>query len=125
ILNNKNKRLIIKKNKQLATYIQSDDMNPMIKTDILLEFINHSFSEPIKINKFNQVMQIVPNDISYVWEQAYLEKLISSMEFVEQKDPTLFNIIENLVYHYFYVLFPFEPGQDQFEALQRDRKSVV
>jgi len=113
------KSLHIKPDQQLATYLQHDAIHPMIKTNILLEFIKHSHSEPITINKFNQVMKIVPNDISYVWEQAYPEKLISSMEFVEQKDPTLFNIIENLVYHYFYVIFPFEPGQDQFDALQR------
>src|SRR5699024_1201084 len=113
------KSLHIKPDQQLATYLQHDAIHPMIKTNILLEIIKHSHSEPITINKYNQVMKQVPNNISYVWKQAYPEKLISSMEFVEQKDPTLFNIIENLVYHYFYVIFPFEPGQDQFDALQR------
>src|SRR5699024_11664563 len=53
------KSLHIKPDQQLATYLQHDAIHPMIKTNILLEFIKHSHSEPITIDKLNQVMKLV------------------------------------------------------------------
>ncbi|QGS68967.1 hypothetical protein CV093_12790 [Oceanobacillus sp. 143] len=69
---------------------------------------NH-VTKSIDIKKFDIDIRIVPNETEKINENNVFQQILSSLKEVELKNPTLYAVIEQILYHYFFVLYPITP----------------
>lgn len=119
ILLNKWNRLQVKPDDVFITYVQDPAVHPVIKTNLLEQLNKHHYNESIKIEKFGEVMTVAPSQL-LAWDQEMqIDVLLESVEEIEHENPTLYQVIKELMYDYCYVMYPFKINVVDPDALQQ------
>lgn len=95
-------------NPTFLTYLNDTKVHPVIKTKLLELYIYHQYKEEITIEKFGKEVTVIPNELVYSDEANLVKELKQSIEHIEQSNPSLFEILEELIKQYVYVMYPFQ-----------------
>lgn len=95
-------------NRTFLTYLIDPKVHPVIKTKLLELYIYHQYKEAITIEKFGKEETIIPSGLVYSDETNLVKELMQSIEHIEQSNPSLFDIMEELIKQYMYVMYPFQ-----------------
>lgn len=87
--------------------LKSDSINPMVKTVIIGLLQANTFNEEIEIRKFSKKIHINPNAFPYMTDHPVYKNIKKELEEIEQKNPTLYELADQMLYRYFFVLYPF------------------
>ncbi|CQR48054.1 hypothetical protein BN1058_02396 [Paraliobacillus sp. PM-2] len=82
-------------------------VNPMVKTVILSLLQANDYNGCIEIEKFSKKMKINPNSHPYMTDDPIYKKVKKELEDIEQKNPSLYQLADQMLYRYFFVLYPF------------------
>ena len=110
--------LMIEPNDDLANYVQLPEILPSIKTRILLMLMEHQYSQPVKVEKFGNSKTVHPNQLLPVHQETSYSELLLSIQSIEQNNPTLFNVITELIHQYCYVMYPFNVDEKNIASLE-------
>lgn len=95
-------------NPTFLTYLIDTKVHPVIKTKILELYIYHQYKDDIRIEKFGKEVTVIPNELAYSYEVGLVKEMMKSIEHIEQNNPSLFEIMEELIKQYMYVMFPLQ-----------------
>src|SRR5690625_4794238 len=108
--------LMIEPNDDLAHYVQRPEILPSIKTRILIMLMEHQYSQPVKVEKFGNSKTVQAHQLLPVDQEMGYSELLLSFQSIEQNNPTLFNVITELIHQYCYFMYPFNLGDKNIDS---------
>ena len=91
----------------LFEHMLSDQaVHPVIKTVVINLLQANQFEQVISIEKFGQFKELKPKRYPYMNDHPIKKQLLNALSDVEQKDPTFFRMVNQLIDRYFYVHYP-------------------
>lgn len=111
--------LKIDPDEDMSLYVEHSKVHPYIKTNILTTLVENHYALPIKVEKFSHFKTVQPNQLLGVREEMGYDILLSSMEAIEQNNPTLYNIIQELINQYCTIMYPFTVDEKNVASLKK------
>lgn len=103
-----NQRPIKPYEEEVKQYLKSQKGDPFLKTLILNVLKEQQFDHPVDIEKFGELMTIVPDRLVHLAENEQLIELLEVIsDGLEDEDPILYDTIKTLVERYFFLTYPF------------------
>ncbi|WP_394233140.1 tetratricopeptide repeat protein [Niallia oryzisoli] len=113
-LNNKNIRPFVN---EITSYLQSKDGSAFFKTLLLNVLKEQEYDKPVEIQKFNQRISVIPEQLPNITENEQFEEIISMIgQRLQHEDPVLYGHIKALVERQFFMLYPFDLESITIEA---------
>lgn len=94
---------------QIVSYLTKGFIHPVIKTSIFKWLKDLEVSEEIEVHKLNVSIIIKPVDVASIRADAMIHEIMSMLNDLEQGNPSLYILLEQLLYRYAYVRFPMLP----------------
>lgn len=103
--------------KDVYTYLSNDDIHPVVKTN-LFEWLQESkVDERVDVQKESGHVSVEPASFPLLNENKFLKQMTLLLSEQEQKNPSQFHLMENLLYRYLYVCYPIVPDDSELEPL--------
>ncbi|WP_249870950.1 tetratricopeptide repeat protein [Oceanobacillus saliphilus] len=93
----------------VLSLLTSEYVHPVIKTALLAWMKDAGLSDEVEIHKFSIIMNVKPTEIPNIKANELYKQISLFLQDVEQDNPTLFQLCEQLLYRYIYVMYPFMP----------------
>lgn len=103
--------------KKIVPYLEKPNIHPVIKTKLLDWLCEYHIDQSYTIQKFMNTLSVNPAKLGVFVDNHHVQSLLKHVEFIEQKDPTLYDFCKKVLYRYLYVVFPFLPGKDEIQNL--------
>lgn len=82
------------------------DTHPVIKTFIFKWLQENEESRTIQIEKFGDVIEIIPSEFAKIEAHPTYQKTLTYLHPIEQENPSLYTLTEQLLRYYIYVIYP-------------------
>lgn len=92
------------------TYI-NEALHPILKTKILLLMKARRYDKALTVQKFDQVMVFNGKELQDINIKAYGGPAFSEIESIENDNPTLYQLVLELLHQYLYVIYPFRNSE--------------
>jgi tetratricopeptide (TPR) repeat protein len=109
LLSKVRRRLIQKEVSKIIPFFKDPELTPVMKTGILQWFIEQKVNRNIEVKKWNLNKVVNPANLKDVMDSSFAKQVLIYLQDIEQEDPTLFEIIRQILYRFLYVYFPFTP----------------
>lgn len=93
-------------------------VHPVIKTSILGLLQAESIDLDISIEKFSEIMVINPSTYPFIMDHPFRNNIRNKLEQLEQDNPSLFELADQLLYRYLYVKYPFIGDKTKVQAMK-------
>lgn len=107
----------------IKSLLIEDNVHPVTKTAIFKWFQNTNVSDEITISKLDAQLTISPANVPEISSHTTMKQTTMLINELEQKNPSLFQLVEKLLYRYVYVRYPIMPSDNDIihiaEALTR------
>lgn len=98
---------------ELIVYLKDAQKDPFIQAILFHVLKEHRIEKEIEVQKLHLKGTFIPAHTANVLETPlYLQMLDTLQKIVEQQDPTLYEQITAMMKHHFFLLYPFEPEED-------------
>ncbi|WP_152654776.1 tetratricopeptide repeat protein [Oceanobacillus sp. CFH 90083] len=98
-------------NEENIRMLENPQVHPVIKTALLEWFKESGVERSVHIHKFETKMMMQPSELSRISKEKTYIAIMKELEKRAEANPTLLNMIGQLVYRYFYVTYPFTPKE--------------
>ncbi|MFD2046245.1 tetratricopeptide repeat protein [Ornithinibacillus salinisoli] len=99
--------------KNVVNYLKSEHIHPVIKTTIFLWLQDKEVSELVDVQKLGLQLHLKPTDVTGIRSHTTVKQTLLLINELEQKNPTLFHLLIQLLDRYAYVRYPLLPTSDQ------------
>ncbi|HLS35005.1 MAG TPA: hypothetical protein VK061_02075 [Bacillota bacterium] len=109
----------------IISLLSETKVHPVIKTNILLWLKEKRFKQTVPIKKFGQKIEVKPIDLSSVEENHVYKKI---KDFIHDKfasEPSSLQMILEMLYRYFFVIYPFVPDETEIEIIIEAMNTIV
>ena len=110
--------------KRIITYLKGETIHPVVKTAIFKWLQDKEVAQPIHICKLNLQMTTRPNEVKGIRNHLITRQVMFQINELEQKNPTLYILLEQLFYRYAYVRFPIMPPSTDIESISKALKVI-
>lgn len=101
---------------QVIRMMADETIHPVTKTAIFEWLQEKEFNEYVTIHKLNQSLTVKPKQVTLLSADAAVKQVMLLISEIEQNNPSLFQMLRKLLFHYAYVRFPIIfPGSDASE----------
>lgn len=104
--------LNVEPNEFIINCLKDEKVHPVIKTKLLIAFKERNYSNEMIVEKFGQQVTIQPNELLDITAYPFYRGILNKLAYIEQENPSLHQLIEQLVYQYHYVSFPYFQQDD-------------
>ncbi|MFD1039550.1 DUF3196 family protein [Virgibacillus byunsanensis] len=118
------RKLKVEPTKAIKELLKQESVHPVIKTTIFQWLQEKNVSEDVIIEKLNMCLTVNPTDTPRIASHGTLKQTLLLINEMEQKNPSLFQMIEKLLYRYIYVRYPMMPPNDETVEIAEALKSV-
>lgn len=116
---NKWKQLSVKVPPFFITLLQQEVIHPVVKTYILEVVQQHDVNEKIEIIKFGDSLMVNLDELPQIDEHPIYQKTLEQIRPLEQENPTLFQLVNELLDQFVYVRYPFYYPDDDVQTVAR------
>ncbi|GGN58173.1 MULTISPECIES: tetratricopeptide repeat protein [Oceanobacillus] len=103
----------IQPNEKVISLLVNEHIHPLVKTAIYLWLKNLGVAKPIEVHKFGIQMKMTPSETPEVNESAIAKEIATEIKKIEQSNPSLYEVMNTLLEHYLYALYPITPSIDE------------
>ncbi|MFD1065410.1 tetratricopeptide repeat protein [Oceanobacillus locisalsi] len=96
--------------------LENPGIHPVIKTAVLKWLRDAGVDRSVHIHKFETNMIMQPSKLTKISNEKSYIMIMEELEEKVKDNPTLYNLIGQLVYRYFYVSYPFTPDKKDVHA---------
>src|SRR5690625_2090394 len=97
---------------EIVQVLTSDKANPVVKTLICKWLKESNFNDVIEISKFGETLKVKRQAVSDIKEHVSFQKTLNYLDEIEQKNPTLYKLVIELLERYAYVKYPLLYNED-------------
>ncbi|WP_077327274.1 tetratricopeptide repeat protein [Virgibacillus siamensis] len=92
-------------------------IHPVVKTAIFNWFQEMNVSEEIEVKKFDFYMSVIPTSVAKIDAHPAMKRTMLLINDLEQNNPSLYKLVETLLYRYCYVRYPVMPDGEEIIML--------
>lgn len=108
----------------LIAYLVDKGIHPVTKTVIFKWLQEKNVTDNISIKKLDMHMEISPATVKKIRSHVMFKQTMLLINEIEQENPTLFIMLEQLLYRYMYVRYPMMPSNDDVTKIAEALKSI-
>ncbi|MYL19943.1 tetratricopeptide repeat protein [Halobacillus litoralis] len=109
---------------EFTTYLREPAVHPMIKSSILEWFRDGRVDKEVALTKFGMEITVIPGDLSMLQHDYIMKQIQMRLGRMEQKNPTMYEMVNNLLFHYCYVRYPLFPDEEEVPLLVEALKQL-
>lgn len=98
--------------KVIITYLGEENIHPVVKTAIFKWLVDKKIAADIFVHKFDVEVRVKPLHFTNIRDDNIMKEIISVINDIEQNNPSLFILLEQLLYRYLYVCYPILPSRE-------------
>ncbi|SHG38030.1 tetratricopeptide repeat protein [Ornithinibacillus halophilus] len=106
-------------NHKIIGLLIEESVHPVIKTTIFQWLQQKNWDKAVEMTKFGLHIHINPSSTVELENHHFMQQFGNLLNETEQKNPTLFNMIKDILYRYTFVRYPFLPSNDEVESIAR------
>lgn len=106
---NKLSRQHMQPSEKVASLLVNEHVHPLNKSAIYVWIREKGITKPVDIHKFGIHLKMIPAETPSWQESIIAKEVYTLIGELEQKNPSLFKLVERLLEHYLYVLYPIIP----------------
>lgn len=118
------RKMKIEPSKNIISILEDKEIHPMIKTSIFQWLQDSNHSHLISIHKFGQEMHINPSETQSIRLHPVFKQISFIFNDLEQQNPSLYKLLEQILYRYTYVRYPFFPSSDAILLIAQAIKKI-
>ncbi|WP_404453329.1 DUF3196 family protein [Virgibacillus necropolis] len=92
-------------------------VHPVTKTAIFMWLQDSDYNENIRIHKLDMQVEVTPSGVSDIHSLGIYKQILLLINKIELKNPTLYQLMETLLYRYIYVRYPIIPSSEHVEQI--------
>lgn len=101
-----------------ATELLKDKIvHPVTKTAIFNWLQDNEFDKSVVIHKLDMQIEAIPNQITSIQSHGIFKQILLLINKMEQKNPSLYQLMETLLYRYLYVRYPIMPSSEHIKQI--------
>lgn len=109
---------------RITSYLEDESVHPVTKTAIFKWLQDKKVSDHIHIRKLNLELTMIPAEVKEIRQHTITKQVMLLINRLEQNNPTLYILLEQLFYRYAYVRFPIMPPSDHVEKIAHALESI-
>ncbi len=115
---NQLRKINIKPPEKIIELLKLASIHPVVKTTIFSWLRETQYSKEVKITKFEETKILIPSDTDSLTTHSAVIKTIFYLTNIEEENPTLYQMIEEMLIKYIYVNYPilYEEKEAQYVA---------
>jgi tetratricopeptide (TPR) repeat protein len=118
LLSKVRRKLIQKEINKIIPFFKDPELNPVMKTAILQWFMEQKVNRNIEVKKWTLTKVVNPADLRDIMDSSFAKQVLVYLQDIEHEDPTLFEIIRQILYRFLYVYFPFTPEDEELTYIK-------
>lgn len=111
------RKLNIKPPDEIIRLLKLEIIHPVVKTTIFNWLFEVEYQKDIEIIKFNKSLILNPSESEGITAHLFVIKTMFYLTKIEAENPTLFQMIEEMLIKYIYVNFPILPNESEAENI--------
>lgn len=112
---NKWKKLNMDAPQMVIQLLKKRDIHPAVKT-LILEILRRRKTEStVIVEKFNETVTINIKDLLKITEHPVYEKSLKRISYLEQENPSLFSLVQELLFQFSYIRYPLFYSKNEVE----------
>lgn len=104
---------------KMITYLENESVHPVTKTAIFKWLQDVEIADDVHIIKFKHHLTIKPTEVESIRQHLTFKQVMAFFDELEQKNPTLLILLEQLFYRYVYVRFPMMPPSSDIKNIAK------
>ncbi|WP_233881045.1 tetratricopeptide repeat protein [Virgibacillus halodenitrificans] len=102
---------------KVIIYLADEEIHPVNKTALFCWLQQSELETAVTINKLGHTVNVVPMDTEQMMEQVFIKEIVLLLRDLEQQNPSMFQLINKLLYRYAYVRYPLSPPPEDIEHI--------
>ena len=119
---NQLRKINVKPPEKIVDLLKLDSIHPVVKTSVFSWLRETLYPKEVEVTKFNKTKSLIPFDTESLTTHAAVVKTIFYLTNIEEENPTLYQMIEEMLIKYIYVNYPIlydeKEAQHVAEALE-------
>lgn len=111
------RKMKVKPSDEIIACLVNEEIHPAIKTVIFKWLQDQGIPYPITVCKLGLSFEGTPTDVPEIRDHFITEQVLDSMNDVEQNNPSLYILLEQVLYRYLYVYYPIMPHESELKQL--------
>lgn len=103
----------------LRNLLENEVIHPVVKTAILEWLQEQKIDSAFIITKFGSEITVHPSELSSILTHPSMIGVKEVLGEVEQNNPSLFELIEKLLYRYMYIRYPMMPKEKEWATISK------
>ncbi|MFD1018946.1 tetratricopeptide repeat protein [Thalassobacillus hwangdonensis] len=102
---------------QFVDRLKQPKVHPIIKTGIVQWFQEYQVDRNILIHKFGVEELINPSKLKDLHSNYVMQQIELRLGDLEQKNPTMYDMLQKLLYRYLFVRYPLLPNEEEVQKI--------
>lgn len=102
---------------QMKSLLTDDRVHPVTKTAIFIWLKEKGITDKVRVHKLGAKRTINPDHIAALESHVTMQQTLQIISELEHDNPSLFQLMEQLLRHYLYVRYPVLPGEDNASTI--------
>lgn len=91
---------------EVYDYLKNDAMHPVVITALFEWLQDRQIAETVEVQKLGVITTVNPKNTARIKEHDFIKEISRLISDLEQENPSLYDILQHLLYRYTYVTFP-------------------
>ncbi|MEI5905643.1 tetratricopeptide repeat protein [Bacillus spongiae] len=101
-------RNIVPFRNELISYLSEEKAHPILQTMVLNVLREHQVNEEVQVVKLGESKKVNPANLTDVFDSSFYKQLLFfAEEMVEQQNPTLFELMKDVIDRHSFLMYPF------------------
>lgn len=102
---------------EMIDLLASDDIHPMIQTGIFMCLQDQTYGDEVKVRKLGMQATFIPSLTPSIERDTHIQTIERLLEDVEQENPVLYQLMQQMIHRYAYVRHPFSFEEEQLPMI--------
>ncbi|MFZ0371571.1 MAG: tetratricopeptide repeat protein [Halobacillus sp.] len=99
-------------------------VHPIIKSAVIEWFRDAHIEDQMQVQKFGQIIEVVPGKLNQLQSDYIIKQIQMRLGGIEQNNPSMYVILDRLLYRYCYVRFPLFPNENEVPIIVEALKQI-
>lgn len=108
----------------IIKYLMNEKVHPVTKTAMFQWLQDQGITYEVDIHKLDSQIRVVPANILDIASHSIVKQTLLQINELEQKDPSLFILLKQILYRYAYVRYPIMPPNDDVVHIAEALKHI-
>ncbi|WP_226583475.1 tetratricopeptide repeat protein [Halobacillus litoralis] len=109
---------------EFLPFLKSASVHPLVKSSIIEWFRDGGINSEVVLTKFGREVKVVPAELTQLHSDYIIKQIQMRLGQIEQNNPTMYAMIDRLLYHYCYFRYPLFPNEEEVPLLVEALKQL-